>query len=77
MNNYNLDGKEFIQGIFREGQSFGEPPLFADVKYPANAEAILDSEVLLASQIPVPGASYLSSGCASQNDPNPCQKTIL
>ncbi|HSI69100.1 MAG TPA: Crp/Fnr family transcriptional regulator [Gillisia sp.] len=46
MNNYNLDGKEFIQGIFREGQSFGEPPLFADVKYPANAEAIIDSEVL-------------------------------
>lgn len=46
MNNYNLDGKEFIQGIFASGQSFGEPPLFADVKYPANAEAISDSEVI-------------------------------
>lgn len=46
MNNYNLDGKEFIQGIFASGQSFGEPPLFADVKYPANAEAITDSEVI-------------------------------
>jgi len=46
MNNYNLDGKEFIQGIFSSGQSFGEPPLFADVKYPANAEAILDSEII-------------------------------
>lgn len=46
MNNYNLDGKEFIQGIFTSGQSFGEPPLFADVKYPAHAEAITDSEVI-------------------------------
>lgn len=46
MNNYNADGKEFIQGIFADGQSFGEPPLLADVKYPANAEAIKTSEVL-------------------------------
>ncbi|TDN83853.1 CRP-like cAMP-binding protein [Salegentibacter sp. 24] len=46
MNNYNADGKEFIQGIFVDGQSFGEPPLLADVKYPANAEAIKTSEVL-------------------------------
>ncbi|MCC8361038.1 MULTISPECIES: Crp/Fnr family transcriptional regulator [Salinimicrobium] len=45
MNNYNEDGKEFIQGIFSIGQSFGEPPLLANVKYPANAEAISDSEV--------------------------------
>ena len=46
MNNYNLDGKEFIQGFFHAGQSFGEPPLFANVKYPANAEAVTDAEVL-------------------------------
>lgn len=46
MNNYNADGKEFIQGFFSQGQSFGEPPLFANVKYPANAEATTDSEVL-------------------------------
>ncbi len=46
MNNYNEDGKEFIQGIFSIGQSFGEPPLLANVKYPANAEAISDAEVL-------------------------------
>lgn len=46
MNNFNDDGKEFIQGIFLTGQSFGEPPLFADVKYPANAEALTDTEVL-------------------------------
>ncbi|MDX1719660.1 MAG: Crp/Fnr family transcriptional regulator [Salegentibacter mishustinae] len=46
MNNYNADGKEFIQGLFVDGQSFGEPPLLADVKYPANAEAIKTSEIL-------------------------------
>ena len=45
MNNYNEDGKEFIQGIFSAGESFGEPPLLANVKYPANAEAINDAEV--------------------------------
>lgn len=45
MNNINYDGKEFVQGIFYAGQSFGEPPLLIDVKYPANAEAITDSEL--------------------------------
>lgn len=50
MNNYNEDGKEFIQGIFYKEQSFGEPPLFIDVKYPANAEAISDSEILVISK---------------------------
>ncbi|MEG9327161.1 Crp/Fnr family transcriptional regulator [Salinimicrobium catena] len=50
MNNYNEDGKEFIQGIFAMGQSFGEPPLLANVKYPANAEAISDAEVLQLSK---------------------------
>lgn len=40
MNNYSDDGKEFIQAIFEEGQSFGEPPLFIDEGYPANAEAL-------------------------------------
>lgn len=50
MNNYNEDGKEFIQGIFSIGQSFGEPPLLAHVKYPANAEAISDCEVFQLSK---------------------------
>lgn len=45
MNNFNQEGKEYIQGIFTAEKSFGEPPLFADFKYPANAEAIVDSEV--------------------------------
>ncbi len=50
MNNYNEDGKEFIQGIFGIGQSFGEPPLLANVKYPANAEALSDAEVFQLSK---------------------------
>lgn len=50
MNNYNEDGKEFIQGIFSIGQSFGEPPLLANVKYPANAETISDAEVFQLSK---------------------------
>ena len=40
MNNYSEDGKEFIQEIFTAGRSFGEPPLFINEPYPANAIAI-------------------------------------
>lgn len=47
MNNFNDDGKEFIQGIFYKKQSFGEPPLFIDVKYPANAETLSESSILV------------------------------
>lgn len=38
---YNLshEGKEFTQGMFYSGQSFGEPPLFLDEVYPAAAMA--------------------------------------
>lgn len=45
MNNFNDEGKEFIQGIFTAGDSFGEPPLFIDDSYPANAVAIDALEV--------------------------------
>jgi CRP/FNR family cyclic AMP-dependent transcriptional regulator len=34
------DGKEFIQGMFKSGDSFGEPPLFCDFPYPSSAYAI-------------------------------------
>lgn len=47
MNNYNDDGKEFLQGIFAAGDSFGEPPLLINEKYPANAEALNDVELLV------------------------------
>lgn len=45
MNNYSQDGQEFVQGMFTAGESFGEPPLFADFQYPANAVAVGDAEV--------------------------------
>lgn len=47
MYNTGDDGQEFIQGIFKEGESFGEPPLFLDTDYPASAKALVDSEVLV------------------------------
>ncbi|MGK7395990.1 MAG: Crp/Fnr family transcriptional regulator [Candidatus Cyclobacteriaceae bacterium M3_2C_046] len=45
MVNYSPDGQEFTQGIFHAGESFGEPPLFADFTYPSHAVAIEDSQV--------------------------------
>lgn len=42
---YNEDGREFVQGYFTEGQSFGEPPFFNRVPYPASAAAVTDAEV--------------------------------
>lgn len=45
MFNINEDGKEFIQGIFYAGDSFGEPPLFGDFKYPASASALIHTEL--------------------------------
>ena len=50
MNNYNDDGREFIQGIFYKNQSFGEPPLFLNQKYPANAVVVEDAEILCVSK---------------------------
>lgn len=46
MNNFNANGKEFIQSIFSSPRSFGEPPLFSDIRYPANAIAVNNVEVL-------------------------------
>lgn len=50
MNNYNEDGKEFIQGLFTDGESFGEPPLFCEVNYPANAITLQPTRILLISK---------------------------
>jgi len=46
MVNCNEQGKEFIQGMFDAGDSFGEPPLFYDGYYPANAIAETDCTIL-------------------------------
>jgi len=45
MSNYSEDGREFVQGYFLEGQSFGEPPFFSQVPYPASAVAVDESDV--------------------------------
>jgi len=39
------EGKEFVQGYFSAGQSFGEPPFFNGAPYPASATATIDSSV--------------------------------
>lgn len=45
MYNFNQDGKEFIQGIFMQNDSFGEPPLLNGKRYLTHAVAITDSEL--------------------------------
>ena len=45
MFNLTEDGKEFIQGFFENNQSFGEPPLLGDFKYPATAECLEDCKI--------------------------------
>lgn len=39
------DGTDFVQGMFRAGQSLGEPPLFGSFPYPASAVASQPSVV--------------------------------
>jgi CRP-like cAMP-binding protein len=45
MSNYSDDGREFVQGYFTDGQSFGEPPFFSKGNYPASAIAMEKSDV--------------------------------
>src|SRR6187402_1396744 len=44
-NNLNDEGKEFIQGIFTQGDSFGESTLLNGKTYPAAAEVITDATI--------------------------------
>ena len=46
----NSQGKEFVQGFFRNGQSFGEPPLFVDITYPAGAIAVKETWLWIISK---------------------------
>lgn len=50
MFNANDDGKEFTQGYFSDGESFGEPPLLIDEKYPSSAIAFGDSKIIKLSK---------------------------
>lgn len=45
MATYNDEGREFVQGYFGDGQSFGEPPFFNNTPYPASAIAVEKSTV--------------------------------
>jgi len=46
LSNYGEDGKEIIQDILEEGDSFGEFMLFMDKVYPVNAIAITNCRIL-------------------------------
>ncbi|MEJ5105617.1 Crp/Fnr family transcriptional regulator [Chryseobacterium sp. MYb328] len=46
LNNYNEEGKEFIQNFLSAGQSCGESILFIEKPYPMNAEAVTDCSIL-------------------------------
>lgn len=50
MFNSNDEGKEFTQGYFTNGQSFGEPPLLIDQPYPASSVAFQDSKIIKLSK---------------------------
>ena len=47
---YKRQGKEFTQGYFSNGQSFGEPPLLINECYPATAVAFQDSKIVKLSK---------------------------
>lgn len=42
----NAEGRELIQGIFKAGESFGEPPLMLGKKYPSTAQAVTASVIV-------------------------------
>lgn len=46
MSNYNDEGQESLQGIFEANQSFGEPALFGNFPFPANAEALQNTQLI-------------------------------
>ena len=46
----NAEGKEFIQGVFRRGEPFGEPPLLCGFDYPASAMCIIVTALIRISK---------------------------
>ncbi len=44
--NVNNEGRQFLQGLFSDGESFGEPPLFINQHYPCSAVTLQESTVL-------------------------------
>ena len=84
MYNTGDDGQEFIQGIFKEGESFGEPPLMLESEYPASAKALTDCEVLVIEKtklLRLPRSSLISTVVCGEaevtckrNEPSPVAK---
>jgi len=50
MFNSNDEGKEFTQGYFSRGESFGEPPLFINETYPSTAQAFQECKIIKLSK---------------------------
>ncbi|MFB9056545.1 Crp/Fnr family transcriptional regulator [Mariniflexile ostreae] len=51
MFNHTEEGKEFVQGFFKNDMSFGEPPLFCDSAYPASAFCLTDCSIYKLSKL--------------------------
>ncbi|HNQ26812.1 MAG TPA: Crp/Fnr family transcriptional regulator [Aquaticitalea sp.] len=47
MMNLSEDGKKMVQGYFGPGDSFGEPPLFGNFKYPASALTLSECKIFM------------------------------
>ena len=47
----NTEGRIFVQGVFMDGESFGEPPMIIKEKYPVSAMAIESSIIIKKSDI--------------------------
>lgn len=45
VSNYSDDGKEFVQGIFSNGESLGEPPLLGEFEYPGTGCALAPTTI--------------------------------
>lgn len=46
----NEEGKKFTQHVFKTGESFGEPALFADIAYPGSAITLSAAEIIILSK---------------------------
>ena len=45
------ENNDYIQGVFSQGESFGEPPLIGDFPYPADARAISNAKVWVLKKV--------------------------
>ena len=48
--NMNDDGKEFTQGVFSDGDCFGDPPMILNTEYPSTAVVVKNSIIIKLSR---------------------------